>query len=997
MIQKLKIILALYLIVIIKPLLIISQQFDYSSFTQALQRNENPVSNNEKLRYKADQFLTLGMRYYSNDMFLESIDCFEKADSLYKSIDNKDYHAYTLTHLYSSYHVLGDKDKYNAIRQEIIDIESLNNIKDETIKLILSTNVGKFYEIDGDYEKALKFYNKLLDKESKYYEDNPSEKFSLLYTMTSLCLKLSDISNASQYVEALKGISKLLDIKSKDFFSLILIESEILHKQGNIGDAIKLLEKYATQLEEEYEIKNIKSSYYDLLGGLYIEVGDLEDALKYSQMALELCKETNTTNSQYYAISLLNMSERYGLLGDHLKALELATEACNIMEMLYSTNHPMYYASLKKLANAYLQVDQNKSKALYDQCLILSKDIFGDKSNDYADMLINSNLNFSLNPSENEINNVKKGIDIKRNNGCFDEFYIANLYHYSLMLFVKQEWTMLYEIANEILEKTRNYVISNFRQLSNSQRDALWKNVKSVLDGIESYATHHYNWASENHKFELVNQYSALAYDARLLKKGLLLTSTQRLEKLINNSVNSEVINIRKQLNLLYQNLNNEACVNDKGNIQITINNLERRLIDIASINGDFVDFININWQDIQAVLMPGEVAIEFFSYPCQDDIQYGMSYIGSDEAPLALTLFTESELNKFRTSKASGFDYDNPDFYKTIWSALDNFSEIKNAHTIYFSPDGILNVINIENLRDFNGKLASDKRYLCRVSSTRELFIKTSKSNKEHAILYGGLKYEMGKDSLVAESRSGNYLHGSKQRSLPIESLRYGVDSLKYSLNEVTEIGKYFHIKPTIITGAEGIEESFKSLDGSSYDIIHLATHGFFWDNDVANKRAYVNFLNKSNFQKLTSEENAMLRSGLVFSGANVGLMGNPLPDDVEDGVLTAKEISNMNLDNVDLVVMSACESGLGENTSEGVFGLQRGFKLAGANSLLMSLWKVNDKATSELMIEFYKHYLSGKSKQESLRLAQLKLRNSAEYSDPKYWAAFILLDALN
>ena len=138
-------------------------------------------------------------------------------------------------------------------------------------------------------------------------------------------------------------------------------------------------------------------------------------------------------------------------------------------------------------------------------------------------------------------------------------------------------------------------------------------------------------------------------------------------------------------------------------------------------------------------------------------------------------------------------------------------------------------------------------------------------------------------------------------------------------------------------------------------------------------------------------------MRSGLLFSGANLGLKGESLPNDVEDGVLTALELSNMNLGNIDIVVMSACESGLGETSGEGVFGLQRGFKLAGAKALLMSLWKVDDTATQLLMKEFYRNYLSGRSKQESLKLAQQSLRNSPEYSAPDYWAGFILLDALN
>lgn len=249
----------------------------------------------------------------------------------------------------------------------------------------------------------------------------------------------------------------------------------------------------------------------------------------------------------------------------------------------------------------------------------------------------------------------------------------------------------------------------------------------------------------------------------------------------------------------------------------------------------------------------------------------------------------------------------------------------------------------------------------------------------------------------MIAESRSGDYHSTSSSRAFIGDNTRYGVEYLPGTLKEVEEIAANFTGNPRLITDISGTEESFKSLAGSSVDIIHLATHGFFWTEENAQKRDYVSFLNKNKDSKQTEEDWALLRSGLFLSGANIGLKGESLPDDVEDGVLTAAELSNMNLGHVDMVVMSACESGLGETSGEGVFGLQRGFKLAGSNTLLMSLWKVDDTATQFLMTDFYWNYLSGKSKQESLRLAQQSLRNNPEYSAPEYSTAFILLDGLN
>jgi CHAT domain-containing protein len=128
--------------------------------------------------------------------------------------------------------------------------------------------------------------------------------------------------------------------------------------------------------------------------------------------------------------------------------------------------------------------------------------------------------------------------------------------------------------------------------------------------------------------------------------------------------------------------------------------------------------------------------------------------------------------------------------------------------------------------------------------------------------------------------------------------------------------------------------------------------------------------------------------------------LEGDTLPDNVEDGILTAKEIADVDLRGLDLVVLSACQTGLGDiSQGEGVFGLQRGFKKAGANSILMSLWEVNDEATQILMTQFYKNLVSGQSKRQSLHYAQKYLReyNNGRYHEPKYWAAFILLDAIN
>ena len=181
--------------------------------------------------------------------------------------------------------------------------------------------------------------------------------------------------------------------------------------------------------------------------------------------------------------------------------------------------------------------------------------------------------------------------------------------------------------------------------------------------------------------------------------------------------------------------------------------------------------------------------------------------------------------------------------------------------------------------------------------------------------------------------------------------------------------------------TESQASERNFKGMQEPR--ILHIASHGFFLsDKDQ-----------KSDFYSM--ENNPLLRSGLLLAGAQNTYFGRQLrPNtfmDGEDGVLTAHEVLNMDFNGTDLVVLSACETGLGEvKNGEGVYGLQRAFVIAGARSVVISLWKVDDEATQDLMTSFYKHFLDGMTKYESLTLAQREMR--AKYEDPVYWGAFVL-----
>jgi CHAT domain-containing protein len=257
------------------------------------------------------------------------------------------------------------------------------------------------------------------------------------------------------------------------------------------------------------------------------------------------------------------------------------------------------------------------------------------------------------------------------------------------------------------------------------------------------------------------------------------------------------------------------------------------------------------------------------------------------------------------------------------------------------------------------------------------------------------------------------------------VDSLRHNIFDNKFNYNKVLDIrqGKTFTYLPqskvevekivglitksldkcnvSAIVSNQGTESAFNSYCTNGSNILHLATHGFYLKKDSTERKQTqlsFKFKNLGFKSTISKEDDAMERSGLLLSGGNFAIKNrnNYIPHE-QDGILTASEIYYKNIPNLELVVLSACDTGLGEVCGEGVYGLQRAFKKAGANSILMSLWEVDDFATQMLMVEFYKHFLNGETKTKSLLKAQQYVKSQQGFEDPEYWAGFVLLDGLN
>lgn len=258
----------------------------------------------------------------------------------------------------------------------------------------------------------------------------------------------------------------------------------------------------------------------------------------------------------------------------------------------------------------------------------------------------------------------------------------------------------------------------------------------------------------------------------------------------------------------------------------------------------------------------------------------------------------------------------------------------------------------------------------LYRVSSTREIikFKEESKYLPLNATLFGALRYDAPESALQKAAQEAT----TRERLS-----RHPWGPLRYSGSEIYQIKALLdslHIQTIAYTSLSGNEEAFKSLDRSDAHILHISTHGYFLEDD-------------------SLRVNPMLRSGLVLSGANRAWLQKDIIEGIEDGLLTADEISLLRLDHLRLAVLSACNTALGSiNNSEGVFGLQRAFKLAGAQTLIISLWPVDDRATAEFMITFYQAWLTGKDMRTAFTETQHAF--SERYENPYYWAGFVMVD---
>lgn len=895
----------------------------------------------------------------------------------------------------------------------------------------------RLHYVDSIYNHSLSLFNELLKKCDKNIHVN--RYVNILAIIQDIYWRRPNIDEkiSQGFLNSMNDV-KFYDLQDSIDSNTQMIAEDI--NQNGIAQIVGsvLSEDSATEVENRWHDKareiclqriGILAKLDSLYKNLYWALDDMEDYYRY---------DNDYKNALIFAMKKHDLANNRGMeLEYHVGFREIASIYENLKDFEKAIKYEMQYFEISK--DKYKNQDEGGRRTAIKRIIdysfeLLKKDkdstnlVWIDKAfsilkeNEYLFEVVSEKI------SLHDLIAVKM-IDccsyypywkeaIKHSELCFNLCEELGLEKISYARSVAKCYNILGDFTNFIAWEVIIFNLLQDRELRNflyadkSLREYVWDS--DINDFMEFVSIAYYNPFPEA---------AELAFNVALFIKGLLLNSDVALKEALNDKIKNDS-KIREIYYSWIKN-GNESSINEERNLLLALKDLQ------------YNQHLKVEHDDVMLKLGENDIAIEFLKVNYKVFMQDSVAYIAiisknKEGYPKIVPLFKQLDLPQNSINL-----YQSNILTNLIWKPLE--IELENIKNIYFSPDGDLYNISIESLPHWNQPcLMSDKWNMYRLSSTRQLTF-SHKGSLKHASVYGGVKYDTKEDMLVSDSRK--YSNDKKTFSntsagiAQILNLRNGAAYLPATKEEAEEVKRTLEnkkIKTILLFDTLATEGAFKNLSGKKMNLLHIATHGFYWTEKEAKYRDNLDFLMFNENQPKYVEDKALTRSGLLLAGANYALMGKKLPEGVDDGILTAKEIAQLDLRGLDLVVLSACQTGLGEIKGDGVFGLQRGFKKAGANSIMMSLWKVDDEATRLLMTQFYKNLTSGMSKRESLKQAQKyvreyevevevksdvrpsvsayakeqiqqnatkkkTLKKVRKYEDPYYWAAFILLDALD
>jgi CHAT domain-containing protein len=912
--------------------------------------------------------------------------------------------------------------------------------------------LAAFYQRLRHYQLADSLYRKALLIRKKIWGEDHLEFSAGLHNLAGLYYVWERYSESLDCYQKELAIKKeILGDQHYNYAITLIAEAWLYHQMGRYNDALPLCQEALGIIKKTTPTDGAQHARcLSDLARLYHRMGQYEKALPLYEHALTAAKEAWGKEHAEYAVCLINLAYFYHTItAQYQKAFPLYQQALLIIQYAGEEEHAVYLNTINNLANLNCATGQyEKALPLYERALKLVGQKWGKEHPAYADGLSKlSALHYLLKHSDTAKHLCSQAFHILEN-AAMEQFprhtlslsNLAGIYYrsgkYDTALHLLHRYSLLTKItlgeahpdyatslsnlamiyttlgnettAEPLLVKASSialtHLLKTYTSLSEEEKIAVLLKQSSQFHLLPAILT-----AQKKNNPKLSNQ----IYTNELALKAVVLEDQRAVLRTIRNK--------KDQTNskILEQWLHNKAFIGTQLLLHIKdrvknfdslleeTNRLEQVLSMRTADSKTSLQSMHLTAKDVSEKLSRGQAAIEFIRYSLgtnkqTDSILYAALILSSrSDTVHFIPLFEEKQLERL-LMRFSGFASSelavkklygngtrslNDSLYGLIWKPLEAY--LSGIQSIYYAPAGLLHRIAFAAIRSPADGYLIDTYKLHQVMSTRSIVTVDKAVKQPHsASLWGNIEYtiECNNKKVTCRSKavdSSFIFYNTHSRGFRMKEW----SRLPGTNKEINSIEKQFEkagihtIKK--VSGLQATEEAFKALDGRSPQVLHLATHGF--------SLPATTHGNKENENAFKLQQNPMLRSGLVLAGGNNVWMGKPV-ERREDGILTAYEIAQMDLSGTDLVVLSACETALGDlKGSEGVIGLQRAFKLAGANRFIVSLWNVSDEPTKELMDWFYHYWLNGQSTEEALRQAQLNIK--AKYPDPYYWAGFVLV----
>jgi CHAT domain-containing protein/tetratricopeptide (TPR) repeat protein len=871
-------------------------------------------------------------------------------------------------------------------------------------------NLAGLYENQGRYGDAEPLFKRALTiREKTLGSDHPDVATSL----NNLALLYKE---QGRYGDAEPLYQRALAIDEKALGPHLSVARDLNNlaglydNQGRYGDAEPLF-KRALAIQEKALGPEHPDVATDLnnLALLYKEQGRYGDAEPLYRRALAIDEKALGPEHPGVATDLNNLAELCRAQGRYGDAEPLFKRALAIDEKVLGPGHRLVATSLSNLAGLYEERGRyGDAEPLYRRALAIDERALGSGHPAVAKSLIN----------------------------------LAGLFYAQAQ---PAQAAQFFDRAFETLAKQFQYY---FTYMSEKERLAF-------LATVQYQFPLYFSFCSSYHQ-----QFPELAgkmYDTVLWQKGFIAQSVAALRAKILASGDAGSLRLLDELAAKKSELAKlvstpaETDVQKQaarqaqiGQLEREANELETELVRHSGALAEEKRLAQVTWQQVRDALKKDEAAVEIVRFDFHD----GKKWTGTSEY-VALIVRPKSKQPQFVVLGEARKLEDDPlrdyrlhaglggsravrgfhaakgvesekkaaaptmSFYQAFWKPLEPV--LGSARRVYVSTDGVLNQVALGVVPDNAGRLLMEKYDLRIVSSTKDVLRQGRTSTGNTALVMGNPLFGLDEAQQRAAVRAWQQQTeptakteeaAKAARAEPVlmasagprsRDLRGGVlNPLPGTQKEAEAVSKLLREQGwgvELYTQENALEERVKGVQ--SPRVLHLATHGFFESDQERKKKDLAQGLGE---ERASGLEDPMLRSGLYLTGANRTLEGGTPPADMDDGVLTAYEATQVNLQGTELVVLSACETGLGETQNgEGVFGLRRALQEAGAETVLMSMWSVPDRETQELMTLFYRNWLGGKDKHEALREAQSELRATvkARYGRdlPYYWGAFVLV----